>query len=107
MAEALSLTAHTGLVVQPYRTDRGEPAWVFRCWGTDACDGWLSLDHPSEQSAVRALAAHAEQFHSPWNSAPAVTVRTSSGLTTLQRREVERIVEACMRRAAHENGRRA
>ncbi|MET8411901.1 hypothetical protein ABZV34_28020 [Streptomyces sp. NPDC005195] len=39
---------HTGLVVEPYRNDRRENVWVFRCWGTDTRDGWLSLDHYSE-----------------------------------------------------------
>jgi hypothetical protein len=54
---------HTGLVVQPYRNDRGQPAWVFRCWGTDTCDGWLSLDHTSEQSAQRARDRHVADQH--------------------------------------------
>jgi len=53
----------TGLVVQPYRTDRGDPAWVFRCWGTDSCDGWLSLDHTSQQSAERARDRHVAEEH--------------------------------------------
>jgi hypothetical protein len=56
---------HTGLVVQPYRTDQGRPAWVFRCWGTDTCDGWLSLDHTSRQSAERARDRHAAEAHTP------------------------------------------
>lgn len=53
---------HTGLVVQPYR-DHGEQKWVFRCWGTDTCDGWLSLDHHSEQSAQRARDRHVTEEH--------------------------------------------
>lgn len=53
----------TGLVVEPYRTDRGEHAWVFRCWGTTTCDGWLSLDHPSRQSAERARDRHTAEHH--------------------------------------------
>jgi hypothetical protein len=56
-------TVTTGLVVQPYRNDRGQPAWVFRCWGTDTCDGWLSLDHTSEQSAQRARDRHVADEH--------------------------------------------
>jgi hypothetical protein len=55
---------HTGLVVQPYRNDQGQPAWVFRCWGTDTCDGWLSLDHTSQQSAERARDRHVTEEHS-------------------------------------------
>ena len=57
------MTVTTGLVVQPYRTDRGESAWVFRCWGTDTCDGWLSLDHGSQQSAERARDRHVSEEH--------------------------------------------
>lgn len=56
---------HTGLVVQPYRTDQGRPAWVFRCWGTDTCNGWLSLDHTSQQSAERARDRHVAEAHTP------------------------------------------
>lgn len=54
---------HTGLVVQPYRNDRGENVWVFRCWGSDSCDGWLSLDHTSQQSAERARDRHVTEEH--------------------------------------------
>lgn len=54
---------HTGLVVQPYRNDAGQPAWVFRCWGTDHCDGYLSLDHSSQQSAERARDRHLAEGH--------------------------------------------
>jgi hypothetical protein len=54
---------HTGLVIEPYRNDRGESAWVFRCWGTDRCDGYLSLDHYSEQSAERARDRHVTEEH--------------------------------------------
>lgn len=53
-----------GLVVEPYRNDHGERAWVFRCWGTDdGCDGWLSLDHTSQQSAERARDRHVAEEH--------------------------------------------
>lgn len=55
---------HTGLVVQPYR-EHGEEKWVFRCWGTAICDGWLSLDHYSQQSAERARDRHVTEDHSP------------------------------------------
>ena len=55
---------HTGLTVQPYRrADDGSQKWVFRCWGTDTCDGWLSLDHTSEQSAVRDRDRHVTEEH--------------------------------------------
>ena len=63
MTEALTPSAHTGLVVQPYRADDGSKKWVFRCWGTDTCDGWLSLDHASQQSAERARDRHLSEEH--------------------------------------------
>jgi hypothetical protein len=107
MAEALNLTAHSGLVVQPYRNDRGKRAWVFRCWGTDTCDGWLSLDHTSEQSAARALTGHVEEFHSRKIPAPEVKIRISGGLTEAQRREVEQMIEDHARQATNAIGRRA
>lgn len=55
---------HAGLVVQPY-DDHGAGRWVFRCWGTDTCDGWLSLDHYSQQSAERARDRHIAEEHTP------------------------------------------
>lgn len=54
---------YTGLVIQPYRNDRGDNVWVFRCWGSDTCDGWLSLDHHTEQSAQRARDRHVAEEH--------------------------------------------
>lgn len=57
-----------GLIVKPYR-EHGQEKWVFRCWGTDdGCDGFLSLDHTSEQSAQRARDRHlAEEHHAQPN----------------------------------------
>lgn len=54
---------HTGLIIQPYRNDRGEHVWVFRCWGTSTCDGHLSLDHHTRQSAERARDRHIAENH--------------------------------------------
>lgn len=51
-----------GMIVKPY-TDHGQRKWVFRCWGTDTCDGALSLDHYSEQSAQRARDRHVATEH--------------------------------------------
>lgn len=62
------------LVIEPYRNDRHENVWVFRCWGTDTCDGWLSLDHHSEQSAVRARDRHVAEEHG--EPGPAATQAT-------------------------------
>lgn len=53
---------HAGMAVKPY-TERGEQRWVFRCWGTDTCDGWLSLDHASENSAGAARDRHLVEAH--------------------------------------------
>jgi hypothetical protein len=53
-----------GMIVKAYR-DHGVEKWVFRCWGTDTCDGYLSLDHTSQQSAERARDRHAAEDHPP------------------------------------------
>ena len=51
--------------VQEY-TERGRHLWAFRCWGTDTCDGWLSLGHTSERSARRSQDRHVtEEHHMP------------------------------------------
>ncbi|MCX5253654.1 hypothetical protein OOK27_05625 [Streptomyces canus] len=105
MAEALNLAAHTGLVVQPYRADDGSKRWVFRCWGTDTCDGALSLDHDSERSAIRALTSHYAEAHAYSSPEPDVEIHITSGLTEAQRGEVERIVERCVRQTARGVGR--
>lgn len=99
MSDSYSISAHTGLVVQPYRTDQGKQAWVFRCWGSDTCDGWLSLDHTSERSAARALTSHIEEFHASGSPAPEVKIRIAGGLTERQRTEVGEIISDYMRRA--------
>lgn len=65
---------HT-LVVEPYRNDWREHVWAFRCWGTPTCDGWLSLDHSSQQSAERARDRHVAEQHSE-PAAPAATQTT-------------------------------
>lgn len=54
---------HTGLVVRSCRNDHGLLRWVFRCWGTDTCDGSLSLDHVSENSATSARDRHIAEAH--------------------------------------------
>lgn len=67
--DADTANPHTGLVVQPYR-DHGKRQWVFRCWGTDTCDGWLSLDHFSKESAERARDRHVAEEHTRENPMP-------------------------------------
>jgi hypothetical protein len=81
-----ALATHTGLVVQPYRTDRGDPAWVFRCWGTDTCDGWLSLDHSSQQSAERARDRHVAEAH-PAGPCPACRRADQAGLAPTEQHD--------------------
>jgi hypothetical protein len=38
-------------------------SWAWRCWGTDTCDGWLSLDHGSAAAARRAYDRHVRHKH--------------------------------------------
>lgn len=64
-------TPHIGIVVEPYRNDQNQARWVARCWGTDTCDGWLSLDHTSEQWAQQARDRHVAEEHA--EPAPAAT----------------------------------
>lgn len=54
--------SHTGLVIQPYR-DHGVEKWVFRCWGSDTCDGVVSLDHTSQRWAEAARDRHLTEDH--------------------------------------------
>ena len=56
-------TSGDPLVVEPYRNDQNQDRWVFRCWGTKTCDGWLSLDHYSQESAERARDRHVAEEH--------------------------------------------
>ncbi|MET7933461.1 hypothetical protein [Streptomyces sp. NPDC005322] len=39
------------------------PAWAARCWGDGPCDGWVSLDHHTEQSAQRWVRRHLAEDH--------------------------------------------
>ena len=52
----------TGLVIHPY-IDHGLQRWLFRCWGTGTCDGWLGLGHHSQQSAEREWDRHVAEEH--------------------------------------------
>lgn len=65
------------LVVQPYRADDGTQKWAVRCWGTDTCDGFLSLDHDSQQWAERARDRHAAEAHAALDEPAAGTTATS------------------------------
>lgn len=66
-----------GLVIKPY-TEHGQKKWVFRCWGTGTCDGWVSLDHPSQQSAEQARGRHVAEEHPKTT----VTVRLDNSRAT-------------------------
>lgn len=61
----------TSTAVQAYRADDGNQKWAARCWGTDTCDGWLSLDHDTERWAETARDRHIAEDHT--EPAPAAT----------------------------------
>jgi hypothetical protein len=50
------------MTVQEY-TERGRKLWVFRCWGTDTCDGWLGLGHHTQTSALVERERHVVEAH--------------------------------------------
>lgn len=50
------------MTVQEY-TERGRRLWAFRCWGTDTCDGWLGLEHPTQTSALAERERHVAETH--------------------------------------------
>lgn len=58
-----TLTDADLLVIEPYRNDQNQPRWAFRCWGTDACDGWLSLELSSERWAEVVRDRHIAEAH--------------------------------------------
>lgn len=58
------------LAVQQYRADNGTTKWAFRCWGTDICDGWLSLGHDTERWAEIARDRHVAEDHTAPESRP-------------------------------------
>lgn len=49
--------------VQQYRADDGGMKWAARCWGTETCDGWLSLDHDVKRWAEIARDRHVAEEH--------------------------------------------
>jgi hypothetical protein len=75
----LDAEQHTGTVVKPY-TEHGEKRWVFRCWGTDTCDGWLSLEHSTQSSAEAARDRHVAEEHSTAQRVPCTaSIRLDGG----------------------------
>lgn len=66
----------TSTAVRPYRADDGSQKWAARCWGTDTCDGWLSLDHDTERWAEIARDRHLAEAHTA--PAPAATQATDT-----------------------------
>ena len=50
------------MTVREY-TERGRRLWVFRCWGTEACDGWLGLGHHTQTSALLERERHVAEEH--------------------------------------------
>lgn len=53
------LPESAGIASNDFPRDR----WAWRCWGTDGCDGWVSLDHSSPAAARRAYDRHAKAEH--------------------------------------------
>lgn len=51
------------LAVREYQAEDGSQKWAARCWGTETCDGWLSLDHDTEQWAETARDRHITEQH--------------------------------------------
>ncbi|MEE4598254.1 hypothetical protein V2J94_41535 [Streptomyces sp. DSM 41524] len=49
--------------IEPYRHDLGHQAWAARCWGNGTCDGWVSVDHDTEQWARTAVRRHLAEDH--------------------------------------------
>lgn len=62
------------IAVKSYRADDGSQKWAARCWGTDTCDGWLSLDHDTQRWAEQARDRHVAEAHAA--PAPAATQAT-------------------------------
>lgn len=87
VAQSWGETTGDPLVVEPYRNDRGESAWVFRCWGVGTCDGWLSLNHYSQESAERARKRHVAEEHGaePGGALPWWELSTSGLLWLINR----------------------
>jgi hypothetical protein len=60
------------MAVREY-TERGRRLWAFRCWGTEACDGWLGLGHHTQASALLERERHVAEAHTaPEPIAPAI-----------------------------------
>lgn len=51
------------LIVHRYRRDKGDWAWLYRCWGDGGCDGFLSLDWSTRESAERKAREHLAAEH--------------------------------------------
>ncbi|MFE3855283.1 hypothetical protein ACFXPN_29645 [Streptomyces griseorubiginosus] len=70
-------------VVQSYRADDHTIKWAARCWGTETCDGWLSLDHDTERWAEIARDRHVAQEHVSAGEAQTPTEDTVTCVTAL------------------------
>lgn len=70
-------------VVQSYRADDRTTKWAARCWGTETCDGWLSLDHDTERWAEIARNRHVAEEHVATAGAHAPTENTVTRVTAL------------------------
>lgn len=73
------------MAVQEY-TERGRRLWAFRCWGTEACDGWLGLGHHTQTSALLERERHVTEEHpepAPAATKPVVDRQTAVVLAAL------------------------
>ncbi|HEY9410770.1 MAG TPA: hypothetical protein VIP77_14415 [Jiangellaceae bacterium] len=79
--------------VQPYQADDRTTKWAARCWGTDTCDGWLSLDHDTQRWAEIALDRHVTEAHAaPMDPAEAALARYAPSPVSAERAAVLREV---------------
>ncbi|RPE40242.1 hypothetical protein EDD90_3278 [Streptomyces sp. Ag109_O5-1] len=55
--------ASVSMAVHQYRADDGAQRWAARCWGTETCDGWLSLGHDTQRWAEIVRDRHVAEEH--------------------------------------------
>lgn len=87
------------LVVESYRNDQNQLCWAFRCWGTDTCDGWLSLGHDTKRWAEIARDRHVAEAHGEFTDEEARNLASDA-----YRQAVQRIESAGPKLAGHDDG---
>jgi hypothetical protein len=77
------------MTVQEY-TEHGRRLWAFRCWGTEACDGWLGLGHHTQSSALLERERHvAEEHAAPGPAATEATDTVNNDARTITKNDEE------------------